>query len=140
VNKCLPCSSTSLQRASLLFCTACLPTFLSLLEAEINHFIFIYSNSVIHYSTTVMKFIYAVFALSAVVSSVSATPAILTKRCSGVPEDRIPQFGVQSNVTIPGSASCEGINGVQIPCQCPPPRAQFIAVILHRCLCSALFL
>lgn len=102
---------------------------LSLLEAD-----FIFINSLIHYSTTIMKFIYAVFAIFAVVWSVSATPAPHNRYMKrNVPENLIPQFGVTAGVNPAGTADCDGIDGpngqpIKIPCDCPPPREQFIAV------------
>ena len=84
-----------------------------------------------------MKFIYyAVFALSAVVSSVSAIPALSNRYMKrDVPIDLIPQFGITAGVNPTGpGGSCEGVNGpdgkpILIPCDCPPSREQFIAVI-----------
>ena len=85
-----------------------------------------------------MKFIYTVFfAFSAVLSFVSAIPAISNRHMKrGVPEELIPQFGVTAGVNPSGTGDCEGINGIKIPCQCPPPREQFIAVIYTDAYCA----
>jgi len=80
-----------------------------------------------------MKFIYAVFALSAVVSSVSATPTLFNRYIKrDVPSDLIPQFGVTAGLNPSGTGDCDGVDGptgqpIKIPCDCPPPREQFIA-------------
>ena len=90
-----------------------------------------------------MKFIYAIFAL---VSSVSAMPALSNRYMKrDVPSNLIPPFGVERGRNPSGTGNCDGINDkngkpIKIPCQCPPPREQFIAVILHRRLCSAFVL
>ena len=81
-----------------------------------------------------MKFIYAVCAFSAIVSSVSPILAQSRNVRRDVPEDLIPPFGVTPGVNPSGTGECDGINGptgkpIKIPCQCPPPREQFIAVI-----------
>jgi len=78
-----------------------------------------------------MKFICAVFALFAVVSSVSAIPALFNMK-RDVPVDLIPQFGITPGLNPSGSGSCDGIDGpsgqpILIPCDCPPSREQFIA-------------
>ena len=88
-----------------------------------------------------MKFINAVLTLSAVLSSASATPAFnrYMKR-GGVPENLVPEFGVQRGQTPDGTGNCDGFDGFKIPCSCPPDRKEFISVILYRCLCSALYL
>jgi len=82
-----------------------------------------------------MQFIFAIFALSAVVSSVSAIPALSNRYMKrDVPSDLIPQFGITAGVNPSGTGNCDGINGangkpILIPCQCPPPREQFIAAL-----------
>jgi len=80
-----------------------------------------------------MKFIYAVIALSAIVSSVSATPTLLKKLMKrDVNPNLIPQFGVSPGVNPSGTGDCDGVQGpngkaIKIPCSCPPDRNQFIA-------------
>jgi len=79
-----------------------------------------------------MKYIYAVFALSVIVSSVSVTRALpkrLVRR--DVNPALIPQFGVTPGVN-PTGGSCDGVLGpngkpILIPCDCPPSRDLFIA-------------
>ena len=91
-------------------------------------------------------FIYTIFALSAIVSSAFATPTshrMLMRR--DVNPANIPQFGVTPGVNPTGTGNCDGITGsngvpIQIPCDCPPNRDLFIAVILHLCPFSALYL
>lgn len=87
----------SIQRVSLLFRTAYLSTFLSPLEAD-QPFYLCLVLKLIRYSTTVMDFIYAVFALS----------NRYMKR--GVPENLVPQFGVTPGCTPDGTGNCDGID------------------------------
>jgi len=44
----------------------------------------------------------------------------------GVDPALVPEFGVQSNVNPTGTGDCDGINGIKIPCTCPPSRESFI--------------
>ncbi|KAJ6556556.1 hypothetical protein DFH09DRAFT_1491093 [Mycena vulgaris] len=45
----------------------------------------------------------------------------------GVDPNLVPQFGVSPGVNPTGSGNCDGINGIKIPCSCPPNRDLFIA-------------
>ncbi|KAJ6556610.1 hypothetical protein DFH09DRAFT_1280309 [Mycena vulgaris] len=45
----------------------------------------------------------------------------------GVDPNLVPQFGVSPGVNPTGSGNCDGINGIQVPCSCPPSRDLFIA-------------
>ncbi|KAJ7681519.1 hypothetical protein B0H17DRAFT_872131, partial [Mycena rosella] len=54
--------------------------------------------------------------------SVSALP--VQKR--GVDPNLVPQFGVSPGVNPTGTGDCDGINGIKIPCTCPPSRDSFI--------------
>jgi hypothetical protein len=45
----------------------------------------------------------------------------------GVDPNLVPQFGVSPGVNPTGTGDCDGINGVKIPCACPPDRNSFIA-------------
>ncbi|KAJ7037714.1 hypothetical protein C8F04DRAFT_1035323 [Mycena alexandri] len=69
-----------------------------------------------------MKFtstlISAVFAVS-----VSAMP--VQKR--GVDPNLVPQFGIVAGTNPTGTGDCDGVNGIKIPCSCPPDRNSFIA-------------
>ncbi|KAJ6464703.1 hypothetical protein DFH09DRAFT_1488625 [Mycena vulgaris] len=69
-----------------------------------------------------MKFTFTLLAIVVAVS-VSALPA--QKR--GVDPNLVPQFGVNPGVNPTGTGDCEGVNGVKIPCSCPPDRDSFIA-------------
>jgi len=80
-----------------------------------------------------LKFIYALFTLFVVVSSVSASRALprrLARR--DVDPNLIPQFGVSPGVNPTGpGGSCQGVPGpngqpILIPCDCPPDRNEFI--------------
>ncbi|KAJ6556546.1 hypothetical protein DFH09DRAFT_987259 [Mycena vulgaris] len=44
----------------------------------------------------------------------------------GVDPNLVPQFGVSPGVNPTGSGNCDGINGIQVPCSCPPSRDLFI--------------
>jgi len=37
-----------------------------------------------------------------------------------------PQFGVTPNTNPTGTGDCDGINGIKIPCACPPDRQTFL--------------
>ncbi|KAJ7044943.1 hypothetical protein C8F04DRAFT_941078 [Mycena alexandri] len=54
----------------------------------------------------------------------AAKPAPAAK---GVDATLVPQFGVSPGVNPTGTGDCTGINGIKIPCSCPPSRASFIA-------------
>ncbi|KAJ6464693.1 hypothetical protein DFH09DRAFT_1010502 [Mycena vulgaris] len=69
-----------------------------------------------------MKFTSTLFSIVLAVS-VSALPA--QKR--GVDPNLVPQFGVNPGVNPTGTGDCDGINGIKIPCSCPPSRDFFIA-------------
>lgn len=73
--------------------------------------------------------------ISAVLAlSVSAIP--VEKR--GVNPALVPQFGVNAGTNPTGTGDCDGINGVKIPCSCPPSRDSFIAVSILLLLLSLL--
>lgn len=79
-----------------------------------------------------MKFIYAVVALFAIVSSVSATPTLLKRLMRrDVNPNLIPQFGISPGVNPTGTGNCQGVQGpngpIEVPCVCPPDRNLFIA-------------
>ncbi|KAJ7145033.1 hypothetical protein C8R46DRAFT_1011617 [Mycena filopes] len=62
--------------------------------------------------------------ISAVLAvSVSALPV----QRRGVDPNLVPQFGVTAGTNPTGTGDCDGINGVKIPCTCPPSRDSFIA-------------
>ncbi|KAI0823414.1 hypothetical protein BC628DRAFT_1325023 [Trametes gibbosa] len=77
-----------------------------------------------------MKFTTVVLSAAAIAASVSSRP--LLKR--DVNSALIPQFGVTAGTNPDGTGNCDGINGangkpILIPCQCPPPRDQFIQLL-----------
>ncbi|KAH9895304.1 hypothetical protein C8Q73DRAFT_730720 [Cubamyces lactineus] len=45
----------------------------------------------------------------------------------GVDPSLVPDFGVVAGTDPDGTGNCKGINNINIPCSCPPPRDQFIA-------------
>lgn len=45
----------------------------------------------------------------------------------GVNPDLVPQFGIEPNQNPTGTGDCDGVNGIKIPCSCPPDRNAFIA-------------
>ncbi|KAJ7833476.1 hypothetical protein B0H13DRAFT_2110929 [Mycena leptocephala] len=70
-----------------------------------------------------MKFASTFVSVVLVAVSVSAFP--VQKR--GVDPALVPQFGVNPGVNPTGTGDCDGINGIKIPCSCPPSRDDFIA-------------
>ncbi|THU96658.1 hypothetical protein K435DRAFT_965866 [Dendrothele bispora CBS 962.96] len=44
----------------------------------------------------------------------------------GVDPALVPDFGVQPGQNPTGTGDCDGINGIKIPCTCPPDRNAFI--------------
>ncbi|KAJ7904801.1 hypothetical protein B0H13DRAFT_2663388 [Mycena leptocephala] len=69
-----------------------------------------------------MKFASALLSTVLVVS-VSAVP--VQKR--GVDPALVPQFGIVAGTNPTGTGDCDGVNGIKIPCSCPPDRDSFIA-------------
>ncbi|KAJ6581549.1 hypothetical protein B0H19DRAFT_1061093 [Mycena capillaripes] len=62
--------------------------------------------------------------VSAVLVAVSVSAFPVQKR--GVDPNLVPQFGVNPGVNPTGTGDCDGINGIKIPCACPPSRDDFI--------------
>ncbi|KAJ7505751.1 hypothetical protein B0H11DRAFT_1975996 [Mycena galericulata] len=58
--------------------------------------------------------------------SVSAVPVPSQKR-AGVDPSLVPEFGIVAGTNPTGTGDCDGVNGVKIPCSCPPDRDAFIA-------------
>ncbi|KAI0327087.1 hypothetical protein GY45DRAFT_1328121 [Cubamyces sp. BRFM 1775] len=54
----------------------------------------------------------------------AASPA---PAAGGVDPSLVPDFGVVAGTDPDGTGNCKGINNINIPCSCPPPRDQFIA-------------
>jgi hypothetical protein len=48
-----------------------------------------------------------------------------------VPANLIPEFGVTAGQDPTGTGDCTGINGIKIPCSCPPDRQTFINVCAY---------
>jgi len=78
-----------------------------------------------------MKFI-AALTLSALSLSALAVPVHHQKlesqssQSSGVNPSLVPPFGIVAGTDPDGHGNCEGVNGILIPCSCPPPEAQFL--------------
>ncbi|KAJ7081601.1 hypothetical protein B0H15DRAFT_952958 [Mycena belliarum] len=70
-----------------------------------------------------MQFTSSLLALVTLALSVSAVP--VEKR--GVDPKLVPQFGINRGTNPTGTGDCDGLNGVKIPCSCPPERGAFIA-------------
>ncbi|KAJ7243648.1 hypothetical protein C8J57DRAFT_1452371 [Mycena rebaudengoi] len=70
-----------------------------------------------------MKFTSAFISSVVVATAVSALP--LQRRA--VDPALVPQFGVVAGTNPTGTGDCDGVNGVKIPCSCPPDRNAFIA-------------
>ncbi|KAF7365562.1 hypothetical protein MVEN_00429500 [Mycena venus] len=71
-----------------------------------------------------MKFTSALLSTVLVVS-VSAVP--VQKR--GVDPNLVPDFGIVAGTNPTGTGDCDGVNGIKIPCACPPSRDSFIAAL-----------
>ncbi|KAJ7681520.1 hypothetical protein B0H17DRAFT_1205798 [Mycena rosella] len=41
----------------------------------------------------------------------------------------VPQFGIVAGTNPTGTGDCDGVNGIKIPCTCPPSRDSFIAAV-----------
>ncbi|KAJ6550676.1 hypothetical protein DFH09DRAFT_1366678 [Mycena vulgaris] len=63
--------------------------------------------------------------LSAVVLAISVSAIPVQKR--GVDPALVPQFGITAGTNPTGTGDCDGVNGIKIPCTCPPSRDSFIA-------------
>ncbi|KAJ7109080.1 hypothetical protein C8R43DRAFT_962653 [Mycena crocata] len=63
--------------------------------------------------------------VSAILLAVSVSAIPIQKR--GVDPNLVPQFGITAGTNPTGTGDCDGVNGIKIPCSCPPPRDQFIA-------------
>jgi hypothetical protein len=79
-----------------------------------------------HFSSTnpiaIMKFTNAAISIAFLsASSLSAAPL---KRA--VDPALVPEFGVEAGQNPTGTGDCDGINGIKIPCACPPDRDAFI--------------
>jgi len=44
----------------------------------------------------------------------------------GVDPNLVPPFGIVAGTDPDGTGNCVGVNGVLIPCSCPPPEDQFL--------------
>ncbi|KAH9889902.1 hypothetical protein C8Q73DRAFT_747653 [Cubamyces lactineus] len=71
-----------------------------------------------------MKFSTVLLFAAATFASVQAAPTIQAR---GVDPALVPDFGVVAGTNPDGHGNCQGVNGIAIPCSCPPPRDQFIA-------------
>ncbi|KAJ6518848.1 hypothetical protein C8R45DRAFT_851409 [Mycena sanguinolenta] len=63
--------------------------------------------------------------VSAILLAVSVSAVPVQKR--GVDPSLVPEFGVVAGTSPDGHGNCVGINGILIPCTCPPDRNTFIA-------------
>ncbi|KAJ7243763.1 hypothetical protein C8J57DRAFT_60879 [Mycena rebaudengoi] len=62
---------------------------------------------------------------AALVAGVSALPAVPLMR-RAVDPALVPQFGIVAGTNPTGTGDCDGVNGIKIPCFCPPDRNAFI--------------
>ncbi|KAI8986261.1 hypothetical protein BD414DRAFT_416454 [Trametes punicea] len=70
-----------------------------------------------------MKFSTVFLVAAASVVSVYSAP---TLQARDVDPSLVPDFGVTPGTNPDGHGNCQGINGILIPCSCPPPRQQFL--------------
>ncbi|KAJ7164406.1 hypothetical protein C8R46DRAFT_1177039 [Mycena filopes] len=75
-----------------------------------------------------MKFTSSTF-LSSVLLAVSVSVSALPVQKRGVDPNLVPQFGIVAGTNPTGTGDCDGLNGVKIPCSCPPSRDSFIASV-----------
>jgi len=74
-----------------------------------------------------MKFFTATAVLfGATVSLVSAAPIEHRFMKRAVDPSLVPQFGIEPGQNPTGTGDCDGVNGIKIPCTCPPNRDAFI--------------
>lgn len=72
-----------------------------------------------------MKFTNAAISIALIsASSVFAAPM---KR--DVDPALVPEFGIQAGQNPTGTGDCSGVNGIKIPCTCPPDRGAFISAL-----------
>ncbi|KAJ6460658.1 hypothetical protein C8R47DRAFT_1160629 [Mycena vitilis] len=57
----------------------------------------------------------------------AAAPSTAAPAAGGVDPSLVPEFGIVAGTNPTGTGDCDGVNGVKIPCTCPPDRASFIA-------------
>jgi len=62
-------------------------------------------------------------------ASPSPAPAPAAAAPAGFDASLVPDFGVSPGVNPTGTGDCDGINGIKIPCSCPPSRDSFIAQV-----------
>ena len=70
-----------------------------------------------------MKFSLSIVLSAVMVSIVSAAP--MSRRA--VDPALVPDVGIVAGTNPDGVGNCEGVNGVKIPCSCPPDRSTLIS-------------
>ncbi|KAH9834182.1 uncharacterized protein C8Q71DRAFT_771562 [Rhodofomes roseus] len=65
-------------------------------------------------------------AVNIATSVATATGAAATGTTSTVDPTLVPDYGITANTNPTGTGDCDGVNGVKIPCFCPPNRDEFI--------------
>jgi hypothetical protein len=74
-----------------------------------------------------MKF-FSTIVISTLSLSVLAVPLNLAVAKRGVDPNLVPPFGIVAGTSPDGNGNCVGVNGVLIPCSCPPPEGEFLQV------------
>lgn len=64
--------------------------------------------------------------------------AFVATAVSAVDPNQVPQFGIQAGVN-PQNGNCDGLNGIKIPCSCPPDRNAFIAKLNQNVAAGQVF-
>lgn len=72
-----------------------------------------------------MQFFTTALALLATTASAVPTYRDIMSRQNTIDPSLVPSYGIQRGVN-PESGSCDGANGVKIPCSCPPLRQDFL--------------
>ncbi|KAL1949998.1 hypothetical protein VTO73DRAFT_8879 [Trametes versicolor] len=55
--------------------------------------------------------------------------SVFERRAGAVDARLVPDFGVARGARPDGFGNCKGVNNVNIPCACPPPRAEFLSAL-----------
>ncbi|KAF7331908.1 hypothetical protein MKEN_00071100 [Mycena kentingensis (nom. inval.)] len=61
-----------------------------------------------------------------VVTPAAATVAPSSNNSTLVPAELVVPFGVQRNTNPTGTGDCDGLNGIKIPCSCPPTEQEYL--------------
>lgn len=66
-------------------------------------------------------------ATAVLIATVSTSPMPLRRQA--IDAALVPEFGVVAGTNPTGTGDCDGVNGIKIPCTCPPERDFFIGEV-----------